>query len=664
MNKMAKKNNKSIYLGLLLIIVALFFAFNFINSGEDEIKVDGVANFGNIGDFSSQSEGINDRTGGQAFVFTGDSELKSSNYVNFKTLGGYGPYLYVANAGIETGKECPSGSAIRFLKCEGTTSSMSCSKDLFDDMWYKTSSSDLIKFDTWSWLSSQGEFYYAYMCYSYEEGEPQYSLKTALYNGKCYPYAEVKSVGGIDYGTEAKCQEALSGGSSSVINTDSKYGYFKDFNIPKSVETYEEIKVTATFVPNMDFNGLLIETAINQQSFQPLSVVESEISACDGSRYSASKFINVRKGVPVDIEFTINSGGREGKFNVDIYAVKGCYSDVGWDSNSQDNIQSKQITVYLREEDNNDDWDNDGVPNSGTIDGKFYVDNCPYVYNPFADGTTKQIDTDGDGIGNACDFCPLDKGIHQLDFDKYPNGYYLGCHPCESLPENDVCWDKNYPDEIFTDPRYNEDGSESGEGVDYKQTLDDYMEQLIKQAEAQLEEQCIANGGEYLGDGKCEKKTTPTVTLSDEEKCKSKNWQWIENTCINPTIVEEDACKEVKGTWEDNECVIDIDIVWEDETKDIDKYYCGDNICSLGESATSCPIDCNTDKSCNLKDINTITCPDGTQIVGEVCLDGIFTKTDKTCDISSSDGFIKENAGILTTGVVVVLGILGAVFLL
>jgi parallel beta-helix repeat protein len=73
------------------------------------------------------------------------------------------------------------------------------------------------------------------------------------------------------------------------------------------------------------------------------------------------------------------------------------------------------------------DRDNDGVPENG--DGSMVPgdnpcpdgviigcdDNCPNTFNN--GGGDVQADTDGDGVGDACDLCPLDPDPDQLDTD-------------------------------------------------------------------------------------------------------------------------------------------------------------------------------------------------------------------------------------------------------
>ena len=61
------------------------------------------------------------------------------------------------------------------------------------------------------------------------------------------------------------------------------------------------------------------------------------------------------------------------------------------------------------------DTDTDGVPNA--------CDNCPLVFNQ------TQLDTDGDGVGNACDNCLTTANPGQVNFDGDPHG-----DACDNCP--------------------------------------------------------------------------------------------------------------------------------------------------------------------------------------------------------------------------------------
>lgn len=653
-----------LFIGMLLVLVATI-SIIVINNQDgvlaEDVSTNETASSFLSGNFSSKLDFLNEADG-QAYAW---SDLSSDEYVNYKATGEYSSVVHhTAGTSIYVGAKCDVGNAVRTLYCyDNGAGGYDCYKDMFANVYYISKTGDYLYLS--DFYNHNDDFYFLYMCYEFEKSTTPTEEERNIWvqsTNTCVTPTDAIGIGGVSsFDSESDCLayvDKINGEDDSSSTSESKYGYFTNVKIPDTAETYSTITITATFVPAMDYDDLLIEAQIDQQSFQAFSVVESSASACDSSTFFASKFIDVNKGEPVDIKFTVNTGSREGDFDVLLYAVKGCYSDVGYDSEYSKNVVTDDIAISLKETSSGGDWDNDNVDND--------FDNCPFNDNP------KQEDYDNDNVGDACDFCPMDYGIKYIGQED--DGDYIGCHPCEGKAETDSCWDNSDYDK-YTDPRYDEDSetSLSGEGSDYEQYFEDYIEQLKAKAEAELEESCLANGGTFE-DGSCivdnsygETGNDGPVEMTDAEKCEASGGVYDGTDCIDENVLEESACVSAGGTWTNDKCVVDTSSYVPDDNDDttysLGNSYCGDSVCASDENIFTCAFDCSEDKSCNSGDVTYITCPTGEQKVGEICVDGSFTDAGNTC-IESDGSFYEENKGSVITSGVILLIILAGAFIL
>jgi len=176
---------------------------------------------------------------------------------------------------------------------------------------------------------------------------------------------------------------------------------------------------------------------------------------------------NVKAGDVVNFNFNVFTPQEVGDYKVEVFAKEGCWKDVGSSVNDVSQTQVITVTKDTSRDGSSNDWDSDGYSNDN--------DNCPVHSN------IGQEDIDKDGVGDACDVCPTNKGLSD----------YFGCHPCMDLPSNSQCWDlveEQYKDFDITD--INEQWGDAD--LMYKA----WLEEKETQAKKKLEQSCLIEGAD------------------------------------------------------------------------------------------------------------------------------------------------------------------------
>ncbi len=152
--------------------------------------------------------------------------------------------------------------------------------------------------------------------------------------------------------------------------------------------------------------------------------------------------IYVGETIFIKINVTVNDG-----FNGTIINTATAYDT--YDPSPQNNIDIEETLVFS-------DTDGDGIPDD--------EDNCPLIYNP------GQEDSDGDGFGDACDICPGYDDNIDTDIDGMPDG-------CDNDDDNDGVNDTEDNCPLTYNPDQNDTDSDGfGDACDICPGYDDNID--------------------------------------------------------------------------------------------------------------------------------------------------------------------------------------------
>ena len=242
------------------------------------------------------------------------------------------------------------------------------------------------------------------------------------------------------------------------------------------------------------------------------------------------------------------------------------------------------------------DYDCDGI---SAADG----DNCPTVSNPIVGGIG-QPDSDHDGVGDACDYCPEDMGPRanngcpmsdaDADADADADDAFEGDEPgeCTDDADNDRdglfdCADPGCAASTACDERDTYEGDEFGECMDDADNDRDGLFDCDDPGCRVDEEVC--GPATYCGDHACNDSETCASCPTDCGTCSATCGDWVCNgseTCA--------TCAHDCGT-----C----------------SPICGDGVCNGTETCSSCAGDCGSCGTPTRRVVIDYTAPAGTTTV-------------------------------------------------
>ena len=271
---------------------------------------------------------------------------------------------------LEAGSFCNPGSYIRYYICQDKLGD-SC-KDLFQELWFKSDSNDLMKYGDYDDPKKLPDFYSYYTCYNCNVHTPSvtsYSCFNNKYRGEPgTSYANVAG-GSCVYGCKKSQSTIKTKNSNEIVKemcADKKVvpptppvippkptptptptpspklsGKYTEISVPTkpSIKVGEKYKVEAIFVA--DTAGDYYLEAGTLKDPLTLAVVDATKSQCNTDKHWAGQTVSLKAKEAVTMSYTMTARDKPGTFPLVVGAYTGCCST----SSCPELVSSKTVNV-------------------------------------------------------------------------------------------------------------------------------------------------------------------------------------------------------------------------------------------------------------------------------------------------------------------------------